>query len=165
MSVFPILQASRSSNLCVNSERYAASRGCYLNLVRSRTPFWPMAFHLPPDACVRPKMVQGCILNVYGCIPRETYRRSQRCVFDSTFHRFRALTNPRTFRQVAVAWKHSVHPNIVPLMSVTIDPLQLISEWMSGGDLMEYITNNPDADRLNLVSVPFTTCTMILPPR
>ena len=47
--------------------------------------------------------------------------------------------------------KHLAHPNIVPLLGVTIDPPQLISDWMAGGNLMEYITNNPEADRLRLV--------------
>ena len=44
------------------------------------------------------------------------------------------------------------HPNIVPLLGVTIYPrLQLISDWMSGGDLPDYIRQNPNADRLELV--------------
>lgn len=49
------------------------------------------------------------------------------------------------------------HPNIVPLLGVTIDPLQLISEWMSGGDLTVYVANHPDTDRLSLVRVSLTT--------
>ena len=59
--------------------------------------------------------------------------------------------SPQTFHQAAVRWKHLEHPNIVPLLGVTIDPPQLISDWMSGGNLTEYITNNPEADRLRLV--------------
>ena len=54
-------------------------------------------------------------------------------------------------------WKHLVHPNIAPLLSVTLDPIQLISDWMSGGNLTKYIANNPDADRLCLVGVLFTS--------
>ena len=50
--------------------------------------------------------------------------------------------------------KHLTHPNIVPLVGVTIDPFQFISDWMPGGDLVNYIANNPDADRRGLVSVP-----------
>jgi serine/threonine protein kinase len=46
------------------------------------------------------------------------------------------------------------HPNIVPLLGVTSIPLQLISEWMTGGSLTEYIKKNPNADRLGLVSAP-----------
>ena len=52
--------------------------------------------------------------------------------------------------------KHLTHPNIVPLIGVTIDPFQLISDSMPGGDLVNYIASNPGADRLSLVSVPST---------
>ena len=58
----------------------------------------------------------------------------------------------RTFHQMAVVWKHMKHPNIVPFLGVTLDPLQLISDRMPGGDLTEYITNHPDVDRISLVS-------------
>ena len=51
-------------------------------------------------------------------------------------------------------WKRLEHKNIVPLLVITTSPLQLISEWMSGGHLTEYIGSYPDANRLNLVSVP-----------
>lgn len=47
-------------------------------------------------------------------------------------------------------WKHLAHPNIVPLLGV-ISPLQLISEWMSSGDLMGYLEIHPGEDRLSLV--------------
>ena len=49
-------------------------------------------------------------------------------------------------------WKHLKHPNIIPLLGVTINPFQLISEWMPSGDLPDYIGRNPSADRLGLVS-------------
>ena len=51
-------------------------------------------------------------------------------------------------------WKHSAHSNVVPLLGITFTPLQLISEWMPGGDLMEYTSKYPDADRIGLVCVP-----------
>ena len=59
---------------------------------------------------------------------------------------------PQTFHQVAVVWKHSTHPNIVPLLGVTLDPPQLISDQMPGGDLTEYIASHPNTDRISLVS-------------
>lgn len=65
-----------------------------------------------------------------------------------------AKNKPQTFHHVAVVWKHSAHPNIVPLLGVTVDPLQLISAWMPGGNLMEHIKSHPDADRLTLVNIP-----------
>ena len=52
-------------------------------------------------------------------------------------------------------WKHLTHPNVLSLLGATITPkFQLISNWMSGGDLLAYIKKSPDADRLKLVGVP-----------
>ena len=48
-------------------------------------------------------------------------------------------------------WKRLVHPNIVPFRGITVTPLQLISDWMSGGDLTGYINQHPGVDRLGLV--------------
>ena len=52
--------------------------------------------------------------------------------------------------------KHLSHPNIVPLLGATVDPFELVSDLMPGGDLMEYITNHPDVDRHSLVCSPST---------
>ena len=52
-----------------------------------------------------------------------------------------------------MVWKKLAHRNVAPLLGVTVDPIQLISDWMSGGDLVEYIANSPGADRVDLVSV------------
>jgi len=51
-------------------------------------------------------------------------------------------------------WKRLVHRNIVPFLGITSTPLQLISEWMPNGDLVEYIRKHPSVDRLRLVGVP-----------
>ena len=53
-----------------------------------------------------------------------------------------------------MVWKRLEHRNIVPLLGITSNPLQLVSEWMTGGDLTEYINKYPDADRISLVSAP-----------
>ena len=37
-------------------------------------------------------------------------------------------------------------------MGVTLEPLQLVSTWMPGGDLREYVGKNPDTNRISLVS-------------
>jgi serine/threonine protein kinase len=55
--------------------------------------------------------------------------------------------------QEAVVWKRLDHPNIVPLLGITSTPLQLVSVWMSGGDLTEHITEHPDVNRLGLVGI------------
>ena len=48
-------------------------------------------------------------------------------------------------------WKRLTHPNVVPLLGITITPFQLISGLMPGGDLPKYIKKHPDIDRLVLV--------------
>ena len=48
-------------------------------------------------------------------------------------------------------WKHLTHPNIIPLLGVTVTPFQLVSIWMPGGELTEYIDVHPRADRIGLV--------------
>ena len=50
-------------------------------------------------------------------------------------------------------WKHTAHPNLIPLLGITLNPLQLISDWVPGGYLTEYIKKHPDVDRLTLVGV------------
>lgn len=51
-------------------------------------------------------------------------------------------------------WRYLKHPNILPLLGVTTSPPQLISRWMPGGDLSDYITEHPTTDRLGLVGIP-----------
>ena len=51
-------------------------------------------------------------------------------------------------------WKPLEHKNVVPFLGVTTHPIQLISEWMPGGHLTEYIGCHPDANRLGLVGDP-----------
>ncbi|KAF9647776.1 kinase-like protein [Thelephora ganbajun] len=58
----------------------------------------------------------------------------------------------QAFHEVAVVWKHLAHPNIAPLLGVTIDPLQFISDRISGENLMEYIASHPDANKVTLLS-------------
>ena len=50
-------------------------------------------------------------------------------------------------------WKRLTHPNVVPLLGVTINPFQLISSRMFGGELLVYIRENPNVDRLGLVGI------------
>lgn len=51
-------------------------------------------------------------------------------------------------------WRRLRHKNIIPLLGITIQPLQLVSEWMSGGDLTDYIEQYPNTNRLGLVGDP-----------
>jgi len=64
----------------------------------------------------------------------------------------------------AVIWKRLIHPSVVPFTGVTFDPLQIVSEWMSGGNLTTHIEANPRTNRIALVSAsfdPFAKCDLI----
>ena len=61
-------------------------------------------------------------------------------------------------------WKRLDHQNLVPLLGITSTPLQLISEWMPNGNLLEYIRSHPDTDRLGLVGVQHPVLDYLLIP-
>jgi hypothetical protein len=61
-------------------------------------------------------------------------------------------------------WKRLEHQNIVPLLGITSSPPQLISDWMPGGDIIEYIKKHPDAGRIGLVGGPPVVSTPMLTP-
>lgn len=68
--------------------------------------------------------------------------------------------------------KYLKHMNIVPLLGATLDPPQIISAWMPGRGLAEYVIAHQEENRLGLVgSLPavsgevltlFASCTMSL---
>lgn len=41
----------------------------------------------------------------------------------------------------------------MPLLGVSMSPLQLVSDWMPAGDLPKYIKGHPDADLVGLVGL------------
>ena len=108
--------------------------------------------------CTRgPLMARLFASNVCACISRMVRKGQLRCVVDAVASPVRnRQRNSQTFCQEAVVWKHLTHPNILPLLGVSTRPFQLISNWMSAGDLLEYVKMNPTAKRLSLVGAPFT---------
>jgi len=71
-----------------------------------------------------------------------------------SFSLFTVTNETQIFCQEAVMWKRLTHPNVIPLLGITITPFQLISNWMPGGSLPEYIKGNPNVDQLRLVGNP-----------
>ena len=63
------------------------------------------------------------------------------------------LSALQSFFKGAITWKRLRRPNIVPFISITTDPLQIVSEWMSNGTLTEFVEKNPGADRISLVNL------------
>jgi len=55
-------------------------------------------------------------------------------------------------------WRSLRHPNILPLLGVTMNETQLVmaSEWMMNGNINEFMKAHADADRLGLVSTKFS---------
>ena len=57
------------------------------------------------------------------------------------------------FCREAVAWKHLRHPNILPLLGVTVGEQRfaMVSEWMENGNINKFIKRNRHANRAELV--------------
>ena len=57
------------------------------------------------------------------------------------------------FCREVVIWKTLHHPNVLPLLGVTVtgDRFVMVSEWMTNGNIKEYTKSNTSADRLGLV--------------
>jgi len=62
------------------------------------------------------------------------------------------------FCREGVAWKHLRHPNILPLIGVTLNEYRfaLVSEWMEHGNINEFIEMDEHVNRTKLVC-----CSMI----
>ena len=54
-------------------------------------------------------------------------------------------------------WKTLQHPNVLPLIGVTVSENQLamVSDWMANGNINEFMRAHPDANRLGLVGSTF----------
>jgi len=57
------------------------------------------------------------------------------------------------FCKEVVTWKALRHPNVLPLLGVTMGKnlLAMVSEWMVNGNITEFIKAHRDANRFELV--------------
>jgi len=55
-----------------------------------------------------------------------------------------------------VTWKTLRHPNVLPLLGVimTEDRFGMVSEWMSNGNINQFVMEHRDVNRFELVSSP-----------
>jgi len=97
----------------------------------------------------RESLYQG----VEGCLERWPSRHegSYRHAF-SSYPPKNVLVAQSFFKEVVI-WKRLRHPNVVSFIGVTMEPLQIVSEWIPNGTLTQYVKNNPGASRIGLVSV------------
>ena len=70
--------------------------------------------------------------------------------------RYNRLFSTQGLCREILIWKHLSHPNVLPLFGVSVSKnpqhFRIITEWMPNGDVAEYISLNPGANRLRLVS-------------
>jgi serine/threonine protein kinase len=77
-------------------------------------------------------------------------------VFTTNVVHYHCSASPQRLCREIIGWKHFSHPNILPLLGVSVsaDPhgFCILSEWMSNGNVMQYARFNPEVNRLRLVS-------------
>jgi len=63
------------------------------------------------------------------------------------------INQSQRFCREGVAWKHLQHPNILPLLGVSLNKhrFALVSEWMEHGNINEFIKSDRHANRSELV--------------
>ena len=83
--------------------------------------------------------------------------RSFKVPLDNPTHRHHSEFTQRLCREI-IGWKNMSHPNILPLLGVSVSAnprcFHILTEWMPGGDVMQYARSIPGANRLRLVSLP-----------
>jgi hypothetical protein len=57
------------------------------------------------------------------------------------------------FCREGVAWKHLRHPNVLPLLGVTVSDRRfaMVSKWMEHGNINEFVEKDPGTNRTELV--------------
>jgi len=57
------------------------------------------------------------------------------------------------FCREGVAWKHLRHPNILPLIGVTVSNRRfaMVSAWMENGNINEFVGKDRHVNRIELV--------------
>lgn len=62
-----------------------------------------------------------------------------------------------------MGWRFLHHPNILPLLGVTMteDQFVMVSEWMPNGNINEFMKADVNVDRLGLVCSSFKALTFV----
>ena len=57
------------------------------------------------------------------------------------------------FCREGVAWKHLRHPNVLPLLGVTVSEYRfaMVSEWMENGNIIKFVKKDKHVNRTELV--------------
>jgi len=104
------------------------------------------------------------------CCDQEVAAKALRVYSTSDFGRIRKASHPRPvafinkftapiqrFCKEVVTWKALRHPNVLPLLGVTMTGSRfvMVSEWMENGNINEFLKAHTDANRLELVCFSF----------
>ena len=108
--------------------------------------------------CLRPPLHFPIIThhtNVYIKFPRMYECMSpERVLSGAVFVNFlRVPPTPAPSRfsyEGAVVWKGPRYAGVVPSLGVATTPLQLVSEWVLNGTVIEYVTADPGVNRISL---------------
>ena len=65
------------------------------------------------------------------------------------------------FCKEVITWKALRHPNVLPLLGVVVTGNQfaMVSEWMTNGNINQFVKAHQDANRFELVSPPLKLLT------
>jgi len=69
------------------------------------------------------------------------------------------MDESQRFCREGVAWKHLRHPNILPLLGISLNEHRsaLVSEWMENGNINEFIGGDRHVNRPELVLCHLTS--------
>ncbi|KAF9648292.1 hypothetical protein BDM02DRAFT_3096756, partial [Thelephora ganbajun] len=92
----------------------------------------------------------GGFADVWKC----RYNGSRVCV--KAFRTYTAENLSKTKQllfQEVVIWKRLSHPNVLPILGVSLElfPLCVITGWMIDGNIMDFTSKHPEVNRLRLV--------------
>jgi len=152
------VRANRSESASTCYRKYAVFGRPSLHPINCLGPFRSRARYQPhlADSVMRTEErsvpVQVFVSKRFGYVPPTIWRGLNRHVTCSTSGWIVDGPILQSFCKEAVLWKRLSHPHIVPFLGVTLQPLQLVSGWMPGGELRNYVRDNPYTDLVGLVS-------------
>jgi serine/threonine protein kinase len=100
------------------------------------------------------KVVRVCLMDDLDGRPQ---RESLTCTVTPV-----CMNGSQRFCREGVAWKHLRHPNVLPLLGVTVSERRfaMVSEWMDHGNINEFVEEDRHVNRAELVrrsSIPTST--------
>ncbi|KNZ73265.1 putative serine/threonine-protein kinase [Termitomyces sp. J132] len=110
-----------------------------------KTELYPTRFSLngPVPALEDEAVSSGSYADVYKVL----FQGEETC-----FNETCSETVTKVYAREAIVWGQLSHPNILPFYGISKfrSRISFVSRWAQNGNLVEYLTHNPDADRILL---------------